>query len=349
MEKHKKKAHHYISRLILQNFSFDGKAIYVYNHHQHKTYPQSIYKAFTENNLNTLIDEEGNKYHNDVEDFYDINFERNVAPVIKKIQNNINGKVPFKKISIDEYTELLKFTILNEVRTPASFSKTNNGLAKGVQAAWMIDFYLKNKHLNTNIHFGMRNNNTNIHTILNKITDMIKMCVDLKLRILYHKEPDEYFLLPDKGVVIQASGFKFAAQDLQLYFPISNNIVLLFERVENNYPPIIDQQFNKQQVHDLNLFLANNSFDFIGCSNKEYLECFISRHRREITPKKKYSTLVEEHDFEQIKSEIQQKLVGKEWNFASIITHIDEDNDFRIYTRFRKDADGGITLFPDLN
>ena len=168
---------------------------------------------------------------------------------------------------------------------------------------------------------------------LQNINKMTKKLTDLKLTIYTHRLKDTYFLIPDQYViVISPNNCKFSDKDLKMYFPISSNIVLCFERVSRSFSKglcFID----KSKVEEFNLFFASNSFESFGCENETYLNEFLERNTNIISPLKRNNPdtdFIEE--IEQIKIEIiRAKLFN--FNFGNIVTNVNSDNEFKIHTK----------------
>jgi len=230
----KKKKHHYIPRLILRNFT-DGSRIFQFRYDNKEIFEVSIEDAFTKNNLNTLIDKNNQEQPNFIEDIYDKYFEQPASLTIKKIITDLKQIPPSgKDFSINDYVTLLRFSILSNFRTPYAMDAAHHAARVGAYSAvllkYFIDFGTVNFPYELDIEKGL------LFSHLDNFDDATKLIADLKLTLYYHRIPDLYFIIPDQFVIISSpNNSKFADKELKMYFPISSNVVVCFERIKRDF------------------------------------------------------------------------------------------------------------------
>lgn len=328
----KKKKHHFIPKLILRNFTINNR-IFQYRHDKKEIFEVSIDDAFAKSNLNTLIDKDKIKQPNFIEDIYDRYFEHPASLTIKKIIVDLKRVPPSgKDFSIDDYLSLLRFTILSNLRTPYAMDATHHAIRVGAYAAvllkYFIDFGTVNFPYELDIEKGL------LFSHLENFDEATKLLADLKLTLYYHNLPDSYFVIPDQFVIISSpNNSKFADKELKMYFPLSSNVVVCFERIKREFSKATCE-IDKDAIDRLNLYFVNNSYDSIGCQDRIYLTEFINRFKEKISPLVKFNPY---QDFTKIKLQIKIEIISKLLlNNAAIdlnkgiITHINSNHEFRI-------------------
>ena len=330
----RKKKHHFIPKFVLKNFTENGK-IYQYRHDSKKTFEVSINDAFTKSKLNTLTDTDGNEHPNFIEDIYDKYFENPSSSTIKKIITDLDSIPPSgKDFTANDYLNLLRFAILSNFRTPYTMSAAHH--AARVSAYGMIYFKYFMDFGTVDFPYDLDVEKGLLFSHLENFDEATKLLVDLKLTLYYHRVPNSYFLIPDQFVVLSSpNNSKFADKDLKIYFPISNNVVVCLERIKRNFAKATCE-IDKENIEKINQYFLNNSYDSVGCSNKSYLDKFISGNYEKITPLKKFNPY---ENFTKVKQQIKFEIVSKlvmnihplDFN-DGIITHINRNHEFKILT-----------------
>lgn len=326
----KKRKHHYIPKFILKQFSTKNQ-ICVYRFKQNIVINNSTTDAFAINELNTLIDKDGNTHNNLIEDTFDQLVETKAAVSIQKIIDDLAKENPSgNDFSTEDFINVLRFCILGNLRVPFSLEKIHHALKVSLFSTLMF------KHFWNHNNFEIPIDDFEIpkgflYSFIMDFDSATKLIADLKLTIYTHKIENEYFILPDQYVIIiSPNNCKFSDKELKMYFPISSKIVLCFERIDRSF----NKGFcyiDKQQVEEFNLFFANNSYESFGCENNAYLNGFIKRNKSKIVPLSRYNPYSDfNKEKEQIKIEIiKASILCKNQN--SVKTAINRFNEFKIY------------------
>jgi hypothetical protein len=326
-----KTKHHFIPRFILKNFARNNH-IYMYRHDNHTVFCPSINDAFAVNDLNTLKDKSGNVYKNLIEDLYDQHFENNAAISIQKIIDDFKQPHPnVKDFTINDHINVLRFCILSDFRVPYSLEKSLHML----QVSFLAPIFIKwfTLHSNLDLPFDMVEMPKGmLYEFLNDFDRSTKLLADLKLTIFTHKFEDEFFIIPDQYVIIDSpNNCKFSDKQLKMFFPVSSNIIICFERLERQFSKGLCY-ISKQQVNDFNRYFANNTFESFGCQDGPYLSKFLENNTEILVPLRRFNPYTDFTDEKvQIKSEIilKQSIIR---NSDSIITSIDRNHEFKILT-----------------
>jgi len=328
----KKKKHHFIPKFVLRNFT-DNNKIFQYRYDKKEIFEVSIDDAFAKNNLNTLIDKNQQKQPNFIEDIYDKYFEYPASLTIKKIITDLKKIPPSgKDFSVDDYVTLLRFAILSNFRTPFAMDAAHHFIRVSAYATvllkYFIDFGTVNFPYDLDVEKGL------LFSHLEDFDEATKLIADLKLTLYFHRISGLHFFIPDQFVTISSPNkSKFADKELKMYFPISSNVVVCFERIERSFSKATCE-IDKESVDELNLYFINNSYSSVGCQDKTYLDEFITKFNDKIAPLKKFNPY---EDFTKIKQQIKFEIVSK---LAlnnnpldldkGIFTHVDKNHEFRI-------------------
>jgi len=327
-----KKKHHYIPKFILNNFSKNGK-ISLYNHSSKGAYRLSINDAFTENNLNTIFDNEESPDSNFIEDYYDKYYEHPTSLIVKKILNDFSQFQPNgNDFDSYDFVRLLRFVVVSTSRNPFAIKEIIQYMRCVAYSQIYIKYYLDYGTVNFPYYLNVNRNLAFSH--LEYIDKNILLLKDLKLTIYYHNFENQFFLLPDKFVCIyDPNNVRFGDKNLKLFMPISDNILICFSREEREVTKAT-KLLNIDEVKEFNQYILRNFYRYIGCSSLEYLKNFVDNNQSYLQPLKEINL---EKDVErmrhQIQSEILQKIVLKNIKANSIITHIDHKCRFRILTK----------------
>jgi len=331
----KKTKHHYIPKLILRNFANSKNQIFLYRHGIKKIICSSINDAFAENNLNSIINKDGIKDQNTIEDIYDKYFENEASLSIKKIISDLKIIPPLgKDFSAKDFLTLLRFCVLSHSRPPYALEEAHHSSRVSAYAIIFLKYFLDFGKVD--FPYDIDINKASLFRFIEYFDTTIKMLVDLKLTLYYHSLPDEYFIIPDQYVIIYSpNNSKFGDKDLKMYFPISSNVVVCFERVERYFYKGTCE-IDAKGVEEFNYFFLRNSYESFGCMNYRYLDTLIEKYKMDLIPLKRFNPYSDfENEKQQIKNEIISKLVlninGD--NFEdSIITSINKDHEFKILT-----------------
>ncbi len=304
----------------------------MYGHTQKKTFQTSINDAFTENNLNTIIDRNNQTDANFIEDYYDKYYENPSSISIKKIIDDLKRPVPDgKNFTSSDFIQLLKFSIISSARNPFCMNEILCSSRMAAYVAVYFKFFLD--YGTVNFPYEIEVNKNHVFSHLRDITRGLLIIADLKLTIFYHKIPNQFFLLPDKFVCIHSpNNTKFADKQLKIYMPISSNIVLCLERIERSVTQatcLIDEN----DVIQFNKYFLKNFYEYIGCENQKYLKKFLNTHQQNIHPLKRFDPNSDPNEIKnQIQTEILQKIVLKGINGDSVLSYINHNLEFKIIT-----------------
>jgi hypothetical protein len=327
-----KRKHHFIPRFILKNFT-DSDKLFLYRYDKKEVFEVSIGDAFTKNNLNTIIDRNNQEQPNFIEDIYDKYFEQPASLSIKKIITDLNQIPPTgKDFSLSDYVTLLRFSVLSNFRTPYTMDSTHHAARVGAYANILLKYFID--YGSVNFPYELEIEKGLLFSHLENFDEAIKLLADLKLTLYYHRIPNFYFLIPDQFVIISSpNNSKFADKELKMYYPISSNVVVCFERIKRDFSKATCE-IDNDGVEQFNLYFTNNSYDAIGCQNRDYLRDFMTKNIDRIKSLKKFDPY---EDFSKIKQQIKLEIISKLAlnnkyldSEKSIITHINRNHEFRI-------------------
>jgi hypothetical protein len=327
-----KTKHHYIPKFLLENFSQKGQ-IFIYRHDSKNIFCSSIKDAFTKSNLNTLTDKDEIKYNNEIEDFYERYFETKASASIRKIITALKNTPPFgDDIDAEDCVTLLRFCVLEHLRTPYSLEDTHHAMRVSAYAMiylrYFIDFGTVHFPYDLDIEKWM------LFDFLNEFDEATKLLTDLKITLYYHRCTDKCFIIPDQHVIIESpNNTKFGDKNLKMYMPISSHAILCFERVNRKYYKMMCE-LNSNNVEEFNKFILRNTYESFGCENKKYLESLVNNYSDIIIPLKRFNPY---ENFDKIKIQIKAEIIAKLGiNFnkddfsKSCITVINRNHEFKI-------------------
>lgn len=307
--------HHYIPKLILKNFTKNGM-IYIYRHDSKRIFCTSINDSFAKNNLNTIIDDNGLENKNIIEEIFDKYFESKASLSIQLIVKDLKSTSPSGEIfSVEDYLNLLRFCMLCNYRSPFALNNIHHAMRVSAYGAVYLKYYLDFGTLD--FPYDLDFPKKLPYSYLRDFDKGTEMLLDLKLTLFYHKVPDVYFIIPDQYVVITSPNHcKFADKDLKIYFPISSNVVVCFERVNRKFYKGMSK-LDRKGVEQFNRFFLKNTYESFGCQSYEYLKEITSKFNKDILPLKKFKI---DNNFAKEKLQIKNEIIAK------IILNINRDN-----------------------
>lgn len=312
----------------MKNFTSTNK-ISIYNHERGNSYQISINDAFTENNLNTILDNENQEDPNLIEDYYDKYFEYPASIAVNKIINDLKKDIPNgKNFTPSDFICLLKFVITGSSRHPLYIRELLYGAKLSAYIAVIFKYF--DQYKTVNFPYYLKIDKAQAFAHLDKIKEGILLTADLKLTLFYHKIPNQYFLIPDKFVIIHSpNNTKYADKQLKIYMPISSNVLVCLERVDREFSKATSL-IRQDDIIKFNKYVLSNFYKSIGCENIDYLNQFIKENKNEVKPLKQFDVESDDKIKNQIQTEIFQKMILKDYPSNSIITHINHNLEFKI-------------------
>ena len=284
--------HHYVSQVLSKKFLSDVGRIYKYSKSKKQIASlNSTKNLFSQVDLNTIYDAEGNLDHKSVEDKLNVAFEKDFPKFYKVIveavgSNLITGMVyPQSEQITEAASKIVEMGFVGRSRHPMDMLESQDVIFGALlEIANNATEELKN---------GIVSHIQSLSGITNKLKldyDILaKAFVDLMGETTYSImiAPDNhYFLLPDctaatkrfkvEDDVIDGKTFKNPAMVIGMIFmPINSKILVLAVKAE--FCP--DQghgiyHLDGETMLAYNKILFDNAFDEVACQNQKYLQDF---------------------------------------------------------------------------
>jgi hypothetical protein len=266
------KKQHFVPQFLLRHFSFNEnrKQIGVYN----------IHTGF--NKADCPLDSQAQEkylYDNDssVENLL-CTVENKAAPIISQILKN--GVVP--KVKTIDFSWLLMFTIDQAFRTPVQAEQLNQSLNETAKMLMKFEEKFDNVDIE-NLKFRYERPAANS---LGFSSEGLYRVADLSLKLLINKT-NKPFILSDNPVArynqflekLEHSGHQtvLLAKGLQLFFPISPTIMLLYYdkwaySIKEEHPVVnISNPYDVDKLNSLQLINCRNTVYYSNNIDKDYL------------------------------------------------------------------------------
>lgn len=288
--------HHYVSQVLSKKFlSVEGR-IYKYS----KTKDQivslnSTRRLFSQVDLNTTFDKEGNLDHHSVEDKLNVAFEKDFPKYYQVIVDAARSELvtgvalPDSEQITEAASKIVEMGFIGRSRHPMDMLESQNVIFGALlEIANSATEELKNGIL-SHIH--------SLSGITNKLKlnfdELAKSFVDLMGETTYSimiAPDDQYFLLPDCTAATRRFKVEDDVIDGVIYInpamvigmvlmPINSKV--LVTAVKTEFFP--DQghglyQLSAETMLVYNRVLFENAFEEVACQNKEYLQGLVSMY-----------------------------------------------------------------------
>jgi hypothetical protein len=311
-----KKRHHYISDFLCKHFSADKISFYRYDQQEKKIVSVSTKDGFVQKHLYRLKKKDGG-YSDKMEDFFSTYYESPASGAIKALVTRLAvQKNPEQLLSVPEFRAILQFCVLSHLRTPNKLNEIFLSQVRLVMTLTYIELELKK--MPTDIDFSVNlNKDFFFIEIIKSVQSIVKELKDLCVHIYYHRSPDKYFILPDQPVALYSTDQReFGSSDLKIYFPVTSNILVSFERGKK-YDTLTE--VSGPAIDELNLLSCGRFYRYIACENELYLRNFIDTHKLSPEPIQSDESL--EEDRKKIIEEVREHLKQKGENETILVNH----------------------------
>lgn len=215
-------------------------------------------------------------YSAKMEDFFDDYYETPASVAINNLIARLaqTSGLP-ELLNVEEHYHILKFCILSHLRAPNKINEIYLSQVRFVMTMTYMQLQLQG--LPTDIDFTVNlNKDFFFMESIKSIQGFVKDLSDLNLHIYFHRQPGQYFVLPDQPVALHSTDQReFGSLDLKIYFPVTSNIIISFER---GVPHDILTEVWGQAIEELNVLCCSRFCRYIACENEEYLRYFVDKH-----------------------------------------------------------------------
>jgi hypothetical protein len=301
-----KKHHHYISNFLCKHFSSDKICFFRYNHEEQKIISVSTKDGFVQKHLYRLKKKDGT-FSDKMEDFFSDHYEAPASTAIKNLIIRL-GKTDNSKqlIPPKEFIQILQFCILSHLRTPHKLNEIYLSQVRALLMVTYVQFELKGVPLDSDFSVNL-NKDFIFMEVIKSIQAIVRSLKDLSIHIYFHRCPDRYLVLPDQPVALYSSANQeFGSPALKIYFPITSNIMISFERgVQFD----ILTEINGNAIDEMNQLACGRFYRYIACENKVYLEKLVAQAKLNPEPIQSEESL--EQDKQKIKQEVKHHIQNR--------------------------------------
>ncbi|KAB2877676.1 DUF4238 domain-containing protein [bacterium] len=271
----KKRHHHFISDFLSKKFSPNSSQVYVYDHTTKQIKFISSRDLFVRKHLYTIETKVG-RDSNLVEDIYEERFETPAANTINSLLRKLEkGKYEMSSlVSLEGFTNILRFCIASDLRTPNRLMQLRLIVMRGLNT---LAFAMQHANFDEPDETLRVKANPDYLLLksIEKIDEIVSSCFEMRLHIILNRDTDKRFVLPDQPVVlITNEPFEYKSSDLQILFPISSRVLLIFDRKTNSNAII---ETSGDEVDKLNLNICSRFYKYIGCESDSYLKYFTTK------------------------------------------------------------------------
>lgn len=288
------KNHHYVSRVLSNNFLSAQGRIYRYSKVSRRISELNSTKGlFSSQHLNTMIDEEGNLDHASIEHAISRHFEKDFPKHYKVVMDmlaedhEIGKPIPNSEMVVDAVKSMVEMGFIGRTRHPLDMQRTENSIFGALMnLADGLDEDLRKSMLSHFINKAKVQNN-----IAWDFPDLSRTMVELMGDTTYSimlAPKDHYFLLPDCTAATKRFKMKDNIIDGQVFtnpgmivglviMPINSKVVLAATQTESapnqgNGTYILSEE----TMLNYNEIFFKNALTEIACESRDYLENFIN-------------------------------------------------------------------------
>lgn len=280
--------HHYVSQVLIRKFLDSENKLYYYD----KRYgsfgeTKSTRFLFSEKDLNSTINENGEVDHSSVEETLNRHFENDFNNHYDNVISAISTK------NYNELTQslayLMRMGIVGEMRTPQQRTESQNIILGTFE---MITKYATDE-LKEKIERSMQRTSNVKNKIPINYKEISKKVTELMGEIIYSifEAPQDFYLLPDCTSVV----FRDQLEDdsilngevllnlnrpiATVIFPINSKVIIVAQSAK-----ICPQKshgiytLSSDTVYNYNKMFFEKSNERVVCQNKEYLKNFIEKY-----------------------------------------------------------------------
>jgi len=288
------KNHHYVSRVLSNNFLSAQGRIYRYSKVTRRISELNSTKGlFSSQHLNTVIDEEGNLDHFTIENAISNHFEKDFPKYYKVVMDmiaedhEIGKPIPNPQMVLDAVKNIVEMGFIGRTRHPLDMQRTQNFIFGA-----MINLA---DGLNEDLRKSMLSHFISKAKVLNKLPldfpELSKGMAELMGETTYSimlAPKDHYFLLPDCTAATKRFKLKDDIIDGQVFInpgmvvglvimPINSKVVLAATKTEftpnqGNGTYILSEEI----VLSYNRTFFENAILEVACESRDYLERIIS-------------------------------------------------------------------------
>lgn len=280
--------HHYVTQALSKNFMQNGSLFLYYKLTKLIKEKKSTKNLFSEDYLNSILNDNQILDHKSIENSLNENFEKDYTTHYNIVVNAINSPSKGEKLNIlNSLKYLMGLGAIGLMRTPWGQAQRFDSLKESLTPIFEASEDLKQNFIKYEQERESVKNKSPLdyNQVRTKIFELMGETTFAALLA-----PDnEYFLLPDctsivfrtnllddvihNGQILKSEGNSIAS----ITFPINSKIALfcISKKIEKDFPSSV-LQISKDEVYRYNLAFFNASEKGIVCESKEYLERFIA-------------------------------------------------------------------------
>jgi hypothetical protein len=291
--------HHYVSQALSRNFlSEEGRLFKVSKSEKRIREVKSTKSLFSQRDLNSILDEDGEIDHKTVEtilnQYFETNFPTHCRIILDALSTNCEvGKVVPNTENIQESMEyLLGMSLIGPFRHPQYMQETEQmifGILNEIASNAVPE-------LQNAIYYEMNR----LSAVKNKVSvdfkelkkGIFELMGDIKYGVM--RAPENHcFILPDCSAGTKRfqmpsdfiDGIEYINPSMPIGFalmPINSKVVITavsrrllpdeFRKQANGF-----YSMNEETMFDYNNILFDSAYNEVACENKEYLEGFINK------------------------------------------------------------------------
>jgi hypothetical protein len=289
------KNHHYVSRVLSNNFLSEDNRIYRYSKVNKRISALNSTKGlFSKQQLNSVVDEHGNVDHRTVEQEISLHFEKDFPKHYKVVMDmlamnhEIGTPIPNSEEVINASMSMIEMGMIGRIRHPLDMFRSENSIFGAIMGlANGLDDKLRESMLSHYVNKG-----TIPHGLHLDYPELSKGMVELMGEATYSimlAAKDHYFFLPDctsatkrfkmKDDIIDGKVFINPAMVVGLVImPINSKVLLAATKTElvpgRGHGTYI---LSEDLTIDYNRIFFENSIFELACENREYLQKHIQK------------------------------------------------------------------------
>jgi len=289
------KNHHYVSRVLSNNFLSEQNRIYRYSKVNKRISELNSTKGlFSKQLLNSIVDDHGNVDHTSIEQEISTHFEKDFPKYYKVLMDmlamdhEIGIPIPNSQEVINATIKMIEMGIIGRVRHPFDMFQSKNsifgavmGLANSMDKKLreaMLSHFVTNGNVPHGLHLDYPELSKGMIELMGEATYSIMLAAD-----------GHYFFLPDctsatkrfkmKDDVIDGEVFINPGMVVGLVIMPINSKVLLVATKADLFPERGHGTYilSEGLTIDYNRILFDNSIFEIACESRDYLENLIQK------------------------------------------------------------------------
>jgi len=289
------KNHHYVSRVLSNNFLSEQNRIYRYSKINKRISELNSTKGlFSKQMLNSIVNDQGNVDHTSIEREISRHFEQDFPRYYKVVMemldmnHEIGVPIPNSQEVIEAAIKMIEMGIIGRVRHPLDMFQSENsifgaimGLTNGMEENLrdaMLSHFVKKGTVPHGIHLNYPQLSKGMVELMGEATYSIMLAAD-----------GQYFFLPDCTSATKRFKMKDDIIDGQVFInpgmavglvimPINSKVLLVASKAdffpERGHGTYI---LSEDLTIDYNKILFDNSIFEIACESRGYLENLIQK------------------------------------------------------------------------